>query len=95
MYHVVATGARTANTRQSGKGKRERITRTQHLLENNDGEKGNLLVRQQLQWGLEKRRVQRVSVDSVEAEIMSGDIGLADCPEVVLSSARERDLQVA
>jgi hypothetical protein len=44
---------------------------------------GNLLARQRLQWGLEKRRVQRVSVDVVEAGIVSGDIDLADCPEVV------------
>jgi hypothetical protein len=52
---------------------------------NDDGEEGNLLVSQRLQWGLEKRRVQRVSVDVVEAEIVSGDIGLAACPEVIPS----------
>ena len=30
-------------------------------------------VRQQLQWGPEKKVVQRISVDIVEAEIVGGD----------------------
>jgi hypothetical protein len=42
-----------------------------------DGEEGNLLGRQPFQWGREKRRVQKIAVDVVEAEIVDGDIGLA------------------
>ena len=33
-------------------------------------------VRQQLQWGPEKGKVQSIPADVVEADIMSGDIGL-------------------
>ena len=39
------------------------------------------LVRQHLQWGSE--RVQVISLGVVGAEIVSGDIGLTDCPRVV------------
>jgi hypothetical protein len=35
-----------------------------------------------LQWGLEKKRVQRISVDVIEA-VIGGVIGLAECPRVV------------
>jgi len=40
------------------------------------------LVRQRLQRP-EKRRVQRISVGVVKAEMVDGDLGFADCPRVV------------
>jgi hypothetical protein len=38
-------------------------------LEIDDGEGGNLLVRQRLQWGLEKTRTQKIGVGYVEVKI--------------------------
>ena len=45
-------------------------------LENDDGEEGNLLIKQPLQWASEKRRAYRVPV---EAERVSGNAGFDGC----------------
>jgi len=52
-------------------------------LENDDGEEGNLLVKQPLQWASEKRRAYRVSVDLVEVERVSGNACLTGACFVV------------
>jgi hypothetical protein len=44
---------------------------------NVDGEEENLLVRQPFQWRSEKKRVQKIAVHVLEAERVSGDIGLS------------------
>jgi hypothetical protein len=59
-------------------------------LANVNEEAGNLLARRRLQWGSEKRGVQKIVGSDVEAKIVDGDIDLTGCLLRRSLHARER-----